>query len=140
MKLESARLGLPLALLTAGTFSMSGSLASSLIDAGWSPAAAVTGRVTLAALVLTPAALITLRGRWRLLREAAPTVAAFGLVAVAACQFAFFSAVYFNQNLTAALVYVNVWCASLCAAGQWVYLEKHGGQWVRRSGLTIGGA
>jgi hypothetical protein len=53
---------------------------------------------------------------------------------------AFFSAVYFNNTQTAALVYVNNWCANLCAVGQWVYLEKHGGQWVRRSGIVIGGA
>ena len=48
----------------------------------------------------------------------------------------FFSAVYFNRARTAALVYVNDWCANLCAAGQWVYLEKQGSQWVRRSGLV----
>lgn len=52
----------------------------------------------------------------------------------------FFSAVYFNDNNTAALVFVNTWCAHLCSAGQWVYLEKQGGQWVRRSGLTVPGA
>lgn len=48
---------------------------------------------------------------------------------------AFFSAVYFDNKQTAALVYVNVWCANLCSAGEWVYLEKHGGSWVRRSGI-----
>ena len=53
---------------------------------------------------------------------------------------AFFSAVYFNSKQTAALVYVNDWCGNLCAAGQWVYLEKQNGQWVRRSGITTGGA
>ena len=52
----------------------------------------------------------------------------------------FFSAVYFNHNQTAALVFMNNWCANLCAAGQWVYLEKRGGHWVRRSGITHGGA
>lgn len=52
----------------------------------------------------------------------------------------FFSAVYFNSNETAALVYVNQWCAHLCSAGQWVYLEKHGKDWVRRSGITVPGA
>jgi len=51
----------------------------------------------------------------------------------------FFSAVYFNRSRTAALVYVNDWCANLCAAGQWVYLEKHGHDWVRRSGIVHGG-
>lgn len=51
----------------------------------------------------------------------------------------FFSAVYFNSVQNAALVYVNDWCASLCSAGQWVYLEKQNGQWVRRSGIVTGG-
>jgi hypothetical protein len=48
----------------------------------------------------------------------------------------FFSQVFFNSTQTAALVYMNNWCANLCAAGQWIYLEKQGGQWVRRSGIT----
>jgi hypothetical protein len=48
----------------------------------------------------------------------------------------FFSQVFFNANQTVALVYMNNWCANLCAAGQWVYLEKQGSQWVRRSGIT----
>ena len=48
----------------------------------------------------------------------------------------FFSPVFFNANQTAALVYVNDWCANLCSAGQWVYLEKQNGQWVRRSGIV----
>lgn len=47
----------------------------------------------------------------------------------------FFSQVYFNAGHTAALVYMNNWCANLCAAGEWVYLERHGGTWVRRSGI-----
>ncbi len=52
---------------------------------------------------------------------------------------AFFSAVYFNRKQTAALVYVNDWCANLCSAGEWVYLEKHGTRWVRRSEIVRGG-
>lgn len=47
----------------------------------------------------------------------------------------FFSEVYFSSNHHAALVYMNNWCANLCQQGQWVYLEKHGGSWVRRSGI-----
>jgi hypothetical protein len=49
----------------------------------------------------------------------------------------YFSEVYFNSAHTAALVYMNNFCASLCANGQWIYLEKQGSQWVRRSGLNI---
>jgi hypothetical protein len=54
----------------------------------------------------------------------------------------FFSQVFFNSTHTAALVYINVWCGSLCSAGEWVFFEgkvgpegKVGG-WVRRSGIT----
>ena len=47
----------------------------------------------------------------------------------------FFSEVYFNSNHHAALVYMNNWCANLCQQGQWLYLEKHGGSWVKRSGI-----
>jgi hypothetical protein len=46
-----------------------------------------------------------------------------------------FSEVYFSSNHHAALVYMNNWCANLCQQGQWVYLEKHGGSWVKRSGI-----
>lgn len=49
----------------------------------------------------------------------------------------YFSEVYFNTTRTAALVYMNNFCANLCANGQWIYLEKHDDQWVRRSGLNI---
>ncbi|HEX4308485.1 MAG TPA: hypothetical protein VHZ25_00590 [Acidobacteriaceae bacterium] len=52
----------------------------------------------------------------------------------------FFSEVYFDTKHRAALVYENDWCAQLCAAGTWIYLEKHGDQWVRRSGIVTGGA
>ena len=49
----------------------------------------------------------------------------------------YFSEVYFNSAHTAALVYMNNFCANPCANGQWIYLEKNGDQWVRRSGLNI---
>ena len=52
----------------------------------------------------------------------------------------FFSAVYFDNERRAALVYVNVWCANLCSAGEWVYLEKQGESWERRSGIYRSGA
>lgn len=49
----------------------------------------------------------------------------------------FFSEVYFDSKQTAALVYRNNFCGNLCANSEWIYLEKHGKQWVRRSGLNI---
>ena len=51
----------------------------------------------------------------------------------------YFSEVYFDSKHQAALVYMNDWCAHLCSAGSWVYLEKRGGQWVRRSGVPVPG-
>src|SRR5215469_13881600 len=63
--------GLALAVLSAATFGTSGAFASALIDAGWSPAAAVLARLVTAALMLTIPAMIQLRGRWALLGRSA---------------------------------------------------------------------
>jgi len=92
---RSARLtsGLGLAVLSSASFGLSGSLARGLMDAGWSAAAAVAVRVLLAAVVLAPVAAMQLRGRWMLLRRNLPLIAAFGLLAVAGCQLAYFNAV-----------------------------------------------
>lgn len=46
----------------------------------------------------------------------------------------YFSDVYFNPQRDAALVYQLGWCGSFCSQGEWVYLEKQNGRWVRRSG------
>src|SRR5260221_14754840 len=72
-------IGLALAVLSAATFGTSGTFASSLIDAGWSPAAAVLARVSLAALLLTIPAIVALRGQWSALRRSFGRIAAFGL-------------------------------------------------------------
>ena len=88
-----ARLGLPLAVAAAFSFGMSGAWARGLIDAGWSPGAAVTVRVWVAALVLLIPAVLSLRGRWGALRKNAGMVAAYGLLAVAATQLCYFQAV-----------------------------------------------
>jgi drug/metabolite transporter (DMT)-like permease len=88
-----AVVGLGLALLSAATFGTSGTFADSLMETGWTPGAVVTFRISLAAVLLTGPALVALRGSWALLRQAAPSVLAFGLVAVAGCQLFFFNAV-----------------------------------------------
>ena len=84
--------GLALAVLSAATFGTSGTFASALIRAGWSPAAAVIIRIAMSALILTVPALLQLHGRWGLLRRAAPRVAVYGLLAVAGCQLFYFNA------------------------------------------------
>ena len=85
--------GLALALVSAGTFGLSGALASQLFDVGWSPGAVVLVRVGLAALVVTPFGLAALRGRWGLLRRNLGLVTTYGVLAVAGAQFCYFSAV-----------------------------------------------
>jgi drug/metabolite transporter (DMT)-like permease len=85
--------GLVLALVSAAAFGTSGALAGSLLATGWTPGAAVTARLVLAAAVLTVPAALALRGRWSLLRARARTVAVYGVLAVAGAQFAYFNAV-----------------------------------------------
>lgn len=87
------RLGLPLAIAAALSFGMSGAWARGLIDAGWTPGAAVTVRIWVAALVLLLPTLIALRGQWRLLRRNAGVIVAYGLLAVTATQLFYFQAV-----------------------------------------------
>ncbi|GAA1882548.1 EamA family transporter [Lapillicoccus jejuensis] len=90
-------LGLLAGLATAAAFGTSGPFAKSLLETGWSSGAIVLLRVGGAALVLLPFAVRALRGRWGVVRRRAPLVLAYGLVAVAACQVAYFNAV---QQLT----------------------------------------
>jgi drug/metabolite transporter (DMT)-like permease len=87
------RAGLALAVISAASFALSGSLARGLIDAGWSPGAVVLARIAIAALALAPFVVRTLRARWGLLRRNARLVLLYGAVPVAGTQFAYFSAV-----------------------------------------------
>jgi drug/metabolite transporter (DMT)-like permease len=90
---QGVRFGLPLAIGAAFAFGMSGAWARGLIDAGWTPGAAVTARVWVAALVLLVPAVLSLRGRWGVLKKNAGMVAAYGLLAVTATQLCYFQAV-----------------------------------------------
>lgn len=85
--------GLVVALAAACSFGMSGAWARGLIDAGWTPGAAVTARIWVAALVLLVPAILALRGQWALLRRNLGTIGGYGLLAVAATQLCYFQAV-----------------------------------------------
>ena len=89
----AATSGLLVALLSAAGFGTSGAFAKSLIEAGWSPGAAVTVRIGGAALVLAVPAVLALRGRWRVLLHHGRMIVLYGLVAMAACQLFYFQAV-----------------------------------------------
>lgn len=124
--------GLGLAVVSAASFGLSGSLARGLMDAGWSAAAAVAVRVLLAAVVLVPVAVRQLRGRWGLLRRNAGLVVAFGLLAVAGCQLAYFNAVAHMEVGVALLIEYTAPVAVVL----WLWL-RHG---ERPGRLTVLGA
>jgi drug/metabolite transporter (DMT)-like permease len=124
--------GLALAVLAGATFGTSGSFASSLIDAGWSPGAAVLARVVIAAVLLTVPALVQLRSR-RVSVRAGRTVVLYGVFAVAVAQLCYFNAVsHLSVAVALLLEYSGI---LLVVAWGWV---RHG---HRPRGLTlIGGA
>ena len=125
------RSGVALALLSAATFGSSGAFAASLLQAGWTSGAAVTARIALAALVLTPYAVLALRGRWGLLRARAGGIAVYGALAVAGCQVCYFNAV---QHLSVGVALLLEYLASVLVVG-WLWLRV--GARPRR--LTVGG-
>ena len=113
--------GLTLAVLSAATFGTSGTFAAALLDSGWSPAAAVTVRIAVAAAVLTPLAIYALRGRWHLLRANVAAIAAYGLVAVAGCQLFYFNAL---DHLSVGVALLLEYSGTLLVV-LWVWL-RHG--------------
>ncbi len=80
-------------LISALTFSSSGTFAKALILTGWSPLATVTIRVGVAALLFLPFTAVALRGRWRHVRSHLPIVGLYGLFAIGAAQLGYFGAV-----------------------------------------------
>ena len=124
--------GVLLAVISATSFGMSGSLARGLMSAGWSPGAIVLARIGIAALVLAPFAAMSLRGRWRLLRSRIPQILGYGLVAVAGAQFCYFSAVA-TMDVAPALLIEYTAPAAVVA---WLWI-RHG---QRPRALTLAGA
>src|SRR6195952_4707550 len=92
-KRQSTTVGLVIAVLAALSFGPSGAFGKSLIDAGWSPIAAVTARALIGGIVLLPFAIHQLRGRWIALWHARTRVLLMALIGVAGTQLVYFSAV-----------------------------------------------
>jgi drug/metabolite transporter (DMT)-like permease len=128
-----AGVGIAVGLLSAMCFGTSGTFGTSLITAGWSPAGAVLARVCVAALALTVPVLLTLRGRWSLLRSGAWRMIAYGLIGVAACQVCYFNAIaHMDVGISILVEYMGI----IGVVG-WLWL-RHG---QRPRPLTIlGGA
>jgi drug/metabolite transporter (DMT)-like permease len=104
MKSSSMSAGLLAALLSAVSFSTSGVFIKPLLEAGWSPAAAVTARALTAGLVLLPLVLFSLRGKWAALWRGRWRVLGMGLVGVGFTQAAYFAAIRRIPVSTALLI------------------------------------
>jgi drug/metabolite transporter (DMT)-like permease len=124
--------GLGFAVISATSFGMSGALARELLDGGWSAGAIVLIRVGLAALVVVPFGLVSLRGRWGLLRRNAGLILVYGALAVAGAQFCYFSAVAHMQVGPALLIEYTAPAAVVV----WLWL-RHG---QRPGPVTLVGA
>jgi drug/metabolite transporter (DMT)-like permease len=115
------RTGLALAVLSAASFSTSGSFARSLTGAGWSPAAAVAARISAAALMLAVPAVVSLRGRWRCLWSNAAMISVYGLVAVAGAQVFYFNAI---EHLSVGVALLLEYLGTVLVVG-WMWV-RHG--------------
>ena len=96
-----------LALVSASFFGLSGSLARSLMDLGWSPAAVVATRVGGAFLILLIPSLLLLRRIGLPTGRQAVRILAYGVVAIALAQLCYFSAVqYLSVGVALLLEYL----------------------------------
>jgi drug/metabolite transporter (DMT)-like permease len=87
------RLGLVFAVSSAFAFGMSGPLAKSLMEAGWSPTAAVTARLAGGAVVMAIFATFVRPNWFREALQHRKTVVAYGLIPIAGAQLCYFNAV-----------------------------------------------
>nr|WP_308128955.1 DMT family transporter [Actinoplanes polyasparticus] len=102
--MKPQHLGVAAMVLSAVSFGTSGAFIKPLLEAGWSPAAAVTVRALAGSVVLLPIVLFALRGRWSALWRARWRVLGMGLIAVAFTQLAYFAAISRIPVSTALLI------------------------------------
>jgi drug/metabolite transporter (DMT)-like permease len=92
-RVDHFRLGLLFAIGSAFTFGMSGPFAKSLMEAGWSPTAAVTARLAGGALVLAIFATIVKPDWFREALQHRKTVLLYGVIPIAGAQLCYYNAV-----------------------------------------------
>ncbi len=124
--------GLVLALTSAVSFGLSGSLATSLFAAGWSTGAVSLVRVAVGALIAAPLGFVALRGRWGAVRDNLGVILGYGLMSVAGAQFSFFAAI---QHMDVGPALLIEYTAPATVVG-WMWL-RHG---QRPGPLTLAGA
>lgn len=125
------RLGLLFAIGSAFTFGMSGPLAKSLMEAGWSPTAAVTARLAGGALVMVIFATIIKPDWFSEALQHRRTVIAYGLIPIAGAQLCYYNAV---AHLSVAVALLLEYTAPILVVG-WLWATTR----RRPSTLTLGG-
>ncbi len=125
------RLGLLFAVGSAFTFGMSGPFAKSLMEAGWSPTAAVTLRLAGGAIVMAIFATVVRPGWFRETLLHKKTVVVYGLIPIAGAQLCYYNAV---SHVSVAVALLLEYTAPLLVVG-WLW----GTTKRRPSNMTIAG-
>jgi drug/metabolite transporter (DMT)-like permease len=123
------RFGLLLAVVSAFAFGSSGPFAKSLMEAGWSPTAAVTARLAGGALLMAVFATIVKPDWFREALQHGKTVVAYGLIPIAGAQLCYFNAV---AHLSVGVALLLEYTAPILVVG-WLWATTR----RRPSGLTL---
>lgn len=117
--MKRTSLGLVIAVIASFTFGTSGALIKPLLEAGWTPAAAVTARALIGGAILLPVALVLVRGRWAAVWRARWRIVIMALIGVAGTQLVYFASVERIPVNTAILI---EYMAPLLLVG-WVWVR-----------------
>jgi drug/metabolite transporter (DMT)-like permease len=128
---DTFRSGLLFAIGSAFAFGSSGPFAKSLMEAGWSPTAAVTARLAGGALAMAVFATVMRPGWLREARTHARTVVLYGLVPIAGAQLFYYNAV---SHLSVAVALLLEYTAPVLVVG-WLWATTR----KRPTALTLGG-
>ncbi|CAN3127478.1 EamA family transporter [Mycobacterium sp. smrl_JER01] len=125
------RTGLLFAIGSALAFGSSGPFAKSLMEAGWSPTAAVTARLAGGALAMAVFATVIRPGWLREARQHARTVVLYGLVPIAGAQLFYYNAV---AHLSVGVALLLEYTAPILVVG-WLWATTR----RRPTTMTLGG-
>jgi drug/metabolite transporter (DMT)-like permease len=125
------RMGLLLAVGSAFAFGSSGPFAKSLMEAGWSPTAAVTARLAGGALLMAIFATIVRPDWFREALRHGKTVVAYGVIPIAGAQLCYFNAV---AHLSVGVALLLEYTAPILVVG-WLWATTR----RRPSSLTLTG-
>lgn len=125
------RAGLLFAIGSALAFGMAGPLGKALMEAGWSPTAAVTARLAGGALAIAVFASITRPGWAREAMRHYKTVIAYGIIPIAGAQLCYYNAV---SHLSVGVALLLEYTAPLLVVG-WLWATTR----RRPSNLVLGG-